>query len=389
MSHLPTLDRMKKLDIKDLAVALASILYMLVHALILYGSISDSVVVPVISFSLVGMYYFRVFSYFSQRKLKKILIHSFLTGEVILIITLYNVLPSMPIQITYQLFVTSIILTCPLSYGVFYAYLGFIPYIVGIYMKMAASGTGVSITQFLAIPFAYSTFVLLMVVAKTMIQRNDAISRVNKELESKNKLIEEITLLEERNRMSGEMHDTVGHTITKAIVQIEAAKALVKVDQEQAFLKMEAASYQAKQSLDELRSTVRKLKRKDEGRNLKQRLDHLIGNTITSTGIEVDFNYQPLVPLNPEQEQIIFNAVMESLTNAIKYSACTRVTITIKCDGSNCLVKVTDNGIGCDNIEPGFGITNINNHVRKMGGSMKVGSVNGEGFFVDISIPAK
>lgn len=198
---------------------------------------------------------------------------------------------------------------------------------------------------------------------------------------------QEYTLKEERNRMSSEMHDTVGHTLTKAILQIEAAKALMLVDREAAFYKIEAASEQARQSLDELRMAVRKLKTSNQTKTLKERLERLADSTYHSTDMQVILQYEEMGSLTDYQEKVVFNAVMEAVTNSMKHSDCTMVKISCVRQGLECVVTVHDNGCGCDTMEPGFGLSNIKNHIIEIGGSMMVQSRTGDGFRITLRFP--
>ncbi|ABR47741.1 two-component sensor histidine kinase [Alkaliphilus metalliredigens QYMF] len=74
---------------------------------------------------------------------------------------------------------------------------------------------------------------------KLQIQQKQLLAETMKELEYKNnklketsKALEEVALIKERNRIAHEIHDTVGHTLTTVLIEMEACKRLIDVDRE-------------------------------------------------------------------------------------------------------------------------------------------------------------
>ena len=65
--------------------------------------------------------------------------------------------------------------------------------------------------------------------------KDEELKRVNKELEVYANTIEEITILRERNRISREIHDNVGHALSTIIIQLGAIEKICKSDGEAKF----------------------------------------------------------------------------------------------------------------------------------------------------------
>ncbi|MBW9234690.1 hypothetical protein JQK62_21055, partial [Leptospira santarosai] len=77
--------------------------------------------------------------------------------------------------------------------------------------------------------------------------------RQNQLLEDYAKQIEKVTLLEERNRLARDLHDTVGHTYTSVIMGLDAASFLLKTSPEKAQGQVERLSDVMRKSLGEIR----------------------------------------------------------------------------------------------------------------------------------------
>jgi signal transduction histidine kinase len=103
--------------------------------------------------------------------------------------------------------------------------------------------------------------------------RKQEISTSNLELEAANERLSaslresaeamaESMMLEERHLITGAIHDTVGHTLSAAIIQLEAARRLLPVDRVQAEEKLEASQKLARQGLEDIRQSVRLLRDK-------------------------------------------------------------------------------------------------------------------------------
>ncbi|MDG0814194.1 ATP-binding protein [Cohnella rhizosphaerae] len=101
----------------------------------------------------------------------------------------------------------------------------------------------------------------------------------------------EVSVLEERNRIAHDMHDLVGHSLTAAIVQIEAAKKLADRDLPRSVERMNAAGEMIRKGLNDVRRTVRMLKDDEAGFDLPVALQELIRESAGQA--DVLFEYQP------------------------------------------------------------------------------------------------
>ena len=82
--------------------------------------------------------------------------------------------------------------------------------------------------------------------------------------------------------------------------------------------------------------------------------------------------------------------VNEALSNAVRHSRANQVNISAKMQGDRLIVHVVDNGTGLSKqIEAGYGLRNMRDRARLLGGELEVSSLNGKGTTVRLDIPWK
>src|SRR5690606_2168687 len=108
----------------------------------------------------------------------------------------------------------------------------------------------------------------------------------------------EVAVLEDRNRIAQDMHDRTGHSLTAALIQIEAAKMLVTKDTALALRKLEATRDSVASGLESIREKVRMMKLDYEERSLVPSIQKLIQETEHAMGIQIMYDPTPLPDLN-------------------------------------------------------------------------------------------
>ena len=115
----------------------------------------------------------------------------------------------------------------------------------------------------------------------------DELNASNKKLREAYKELQEVTALEERQRIAKDIHDTAGHSITTIIMQTEAAKLVIDSDPEDAKRKIAAANLQARNALEELRESVHLLSGASEQLTLREMLLSIVHESTDGTGIVI------------------------------------------------------------------------------------------------------
>jgi signal transduction histidine kinase len=214
----------------------------------------------------------------------------------------------------------------------------------------------------------------------------EKLKKANKDLETYANSIEELTLLRERNRISREIHDSVGHSLSTTIIQLGAIEKIAKQDGDTAAALASNLREFIKDSLQEVRTAVRELKpREFEKYEGILAIEELIKNFIklTATDVKLGFSNNKWA-LNSDQSFVIYRVVQEFLSNSLRHGKATRINIFLNFSPDSLVITLQDNGMGCDNIKKGIGLSSIWERVTELGGSVEYNSKKGEGFLLKV-----
>ncbi|MFC5701804.1 ATP-binding protein [Cohnella faecalis] len=189
----------------------------------------------------------------------------------------------------------------------------------------------------------------------------------------------EVSVLEERNRIANEMHDVVGHTLTAAIIQVEAAKKWAERDFGKSVERIVVTGDLVRKSLDEVRRTVRMLKDDSIYFNLEDALQELIRETTEHAEVAVAFDPVPLPPLSELSGRVVYHALMEGLTNGIRHGRASRFRFELYPEDGSLLFVLTCDGEPYGNAKPGFGLTSMMERVHLLGGTVTIGNAGNDG----------
>lgn len=183
--------------------------------------------------------------------------------------------------------------------------------------------------------------------------------------------------LEERNRISQEIHDKIGHSMTGALIQMEAAKRLLDLDQNKAIELLQNAINISKDGIEKIRLTLKNMKPSTEQvgiHRVKLCLDEFSTNHEVKTVLTYEGNLDIISPI---QWKIIHENVTEALTNMLKYSEASSVSVDIKVLNKLIRAEVKDNGKGADKIIKGLGIIGMEERTATVDGKIIVDSTHG------------
>ncbi|MEV7330879.1 sensor histidine kinase [Micromonospora sp. NPDC093244] len=207
----------------------------------------------------------------------------------------------------------------------------------------------------------------------------------------------EAGVLDERQRMAREIHDTLAQGLTGIITQLEAAEQTR--DRSADWRRhVDNALALARESLTEARRSVRAVRPETlETARLPDALVELGGRWSALNGVraEVATTGTPR-PLHPEIEVTLLRAAQEALANVARHAAASRVGLTLSYMTDVVTLDVRDDGTGFDaagqpaSREPGggYGLTVMRQRVTRVGGELAVESEPGGGTAVSASVPA-
>lgn len=231
-------------------------------------------------------------------------------------------------------------------------------------------------------------------VANAYYQKNELVA----EVEQQNKLlthyaaeIEKMTLLKERNRMSKELHDTLGHSFISLIMSLDVSIALLDNNTAEVKDRLIRLRALAENNLNEMRSIVHEISEEEES-NLIQQVEELVVSFREHTGTDVVLNLlgkEP--PLLFEVRQTILRVIQESFTNALKHGKASQLRLELWFSESNVQLFIQNNGKPFDKLEYGFGLTTMKQRVEELGGNLFVSSEVGTATFTEVrcEIPLK
>ena len=194
------------------------------------------------------------------------------------------------------------------------------------------------------------------------------------------KLAEAASILEERNRMAREIHDTLAQAFTGILLHIGSATELMTRKTEAAQAHLEIVDELARTGLTEARRSVTALRPKllEEG-NLFSALKHLTNQMKSSTDTSITCEIiGTAYSLSPDVENHLLRIGQEALTNAIKYAHATEIHVELVCEETQCLLRVKDDGQGFEvdqvYLTKGFGLLGMSERVEQIGGELIIHS---------------
>lgn len=218
-------------------------------------------------------------------------------------------------------------------------------------------------------------------------QNNHDLEAARARLLDYSRQVERVTALEERNRISRELHDSIGHSLTGILMQVDAAAQIMERDSKKGMELLHQAYGNINISIETVRQTVRKM-RPVEYRTHTSSLEELIEKFKNTTGASIQYNTNGIpYELFPSVETVLYQNIQEALTNAVRHSQAKHISIqmTYRSDGTELLIS--DDGIGCREIKKGFGLSGMEERLEVIGGKIKY---NGErGFSIYMYLPRK
>jgi signal transduction histidine kinase len=203
-------------------------------------------------------------------------------------------------------------------------------------------------------------------------------------------------LLQERNRMAREIHDTLAQGLTGIIIQLEAAEDTLAGQEAEARSHLQRARNLARSSLEEARRSVHALRpealeRQDLATALTQVMEQMALGTTVQTKMTVEGTLLPGESLAPETESELYRIGVEALTNALKHARSRHVWMTLRFASDRVNLSVRDDGQGflptALPMHPTFGLLTMRDRAEQVGGELTVKSAPGAGTEVTVRVP--
>ncbi|MCG8483876.1 MAG: histidine kinase, partial [Clostridia bacterium] len=191
--------------------------------------------------------------------------------------------------------------------------------------------------------------------------------------------------IEERNSIAQKLHDELGHTLSGSTMQIEAALMLLDKDEDKSKHMLRTVIRNLREGTDSTRRILRNIKPETASMNI-QTIKLLVFETQEKSGISIDLIYDhDIVFLDHTMWYVITINVKEALTNLMKYSQATKCAIKFESLNQRYKVSINDNGIGCQNIKQGMGLSGMEERIHQVGGQLIVDG--SDGFSIIMLLP--
>lgn len=187
----------------------------------------------------------------------------------------------------------------------------------------------------------------------------------------------------ERQRISGEIHDSLGHDLTGLILTLEASRRLMKTDPEAAGGYLIKAIETARSAMQSVREVVTG-KEPDPQFELGSYLKNMSAQVRDASGLLVGLEIPAAIPgLSVQEHFNLYRIFQEAITNTLKHARAQKAMIIIKIEPDGICFSYADDGIGTAEIQYGTGLKGIMGRILAMGGTIRFASAPGKGFYLE------
>jgi signal transduction histidine kinase len=239
----------------------------------------------------------------------------------------------------------------------------------------------------------FVSYLVLLVQSKH--QEKERIASLNTQLGEANERLriyaieaERMAETRERNRLAREIHDTLGHALTGIAAGLDACLVLVDAAPEAAKKQMAKIRETARRGIVDVRRSVEKLRPDDlEKLPLRHAIARMVAEFAESSNMKIRVIALGWPDnLREDEEEVIYRVVQEGITNANQHGKATEATVTIGTEPGRNYIIIADNGHGCEDVEPGFGLRHMQERLDLLHGRLRYWSDNG--FTLEATIPA-
>ncbi|PFO74262.1 histidine kinase [Bacillus cereus] len=198
--------------------------------------------------------------------------------------------------------------------------------------------------------------------------------------------VERITLLEERDRLSKDLHDTMGHSYNSIIMGMETLRTELKTKEGEQ--KLDSLLQLARNSMEEVRMYLHQMDLPQEMLSLAATLQQLTEEFEKHARVNVRTRIiGEEYTVSKQSKLTMYRSLQESLTNAVRHGHSTEIIMSLHFEPKEIRLDVQDNGCGVEEWKDGFGLTAMKERVSQLQGRVIVYSKKGEGTLISCVLP--
>lgn len=235
-----------------------------------------------------------------------------------------------------------------------------------------------------AVFFYLVAFVVCVILGHTIRQAeltSERNQRLVDELRDTQQKLQELAVVEERNRLARDLHDSVKQQVFAISMQLSAARtALTQIDK--AYSSVVEAERLAQQAGTELTALINALRPAAlESKTLASAVREQIEEFSRRNKIDAETRIDPAIMLDPRVEQALFRVVQEALANVARHSGASHVQVSLQEETDRVVLTVEDNGSGFDmgRNKKGVGLDSMKERLMAVDGVLEVTSENSKG----------
>jgi len=241
------------------------------------------------------------------------------------------------------------------------------------------------------ISFVIGSFFIYMLVAKLR-QQQRYLEEANLQLTHHANTLDKLATSRERNRLARELHDTMAHTLSGLVIQLETVKAYMDTDTQVARAKLEKSLTIGHSGLTETRRALKALRASPlEEFGLELAIKLMAEDSARQAGLTLDLSVTDNLPaLSHDVEQCIYRIAEEAITNAIIHARANTLAVKFEFKNGKVTLEVRDDGVGFDakliNKDDNLGLTGMKERACFAGGELNITSQPGHGATVQLII---
>jgi len=216
------------------------------------------------------------------------------------------------------------------------------------------------------------------------------LQQANRQLQDYAGQAEKLAIANERNRLAGDLHDSVAQTLYGLTLQSETAlRKLSAGDLAAVQSDLDEIQHSAQETLQEARLLIYELRPpvlEEEG--LAAALQARLVAVEARSRLQVHADLQDVGRLSPNVETTLYRIVQEALNNVMKHAQAHQVLVSLHGEGDSVVVTVRDDGVGFDKahlpLSGGLGLDGMSERAIQIGADLRIDSEPGQGTAVTV-----
>jgi signal transduction histidine kinase len=229
-------------------------------------------------------------------------------------------------------------------------------------------------------------------MVKRQREHRAALAEANRKLTLYAAATEQLAVSQERNRMARELHDTLAHSLSGVIVQLEAAEALWDVNLAGARKMVEHVHQSARSGLSEVRRALNALRASPlEDLGLVLAISDLAESVAARADLRLGLDLaEHIENIPPEVEQCMYRVAQEALTNVARHAKATSLHISLTKPNGQLILNIEDDGQGFDSNKveaTRYGLKGLRERAEMIGGTLDIQTRLHHGTTVQLTVP--